>query len=206
MKTRPPSLVQRNMYFTISPADGGANLVWGREEERESRAERGKDLFSGVLASCLTDRMIVRTDSWEGFSPRRCQAALRWDYFWGGVALFLRVNLCAHVHVRLPGEFPRPLHLCVMEVKGLVLLVPKTTLQRRWFWCTLCSIWSHSGEEGAGREDRCHFETPVSFLSLLSSFRSFSKNMYFHHHSFYKKRQQQLKYHLKCSRTDLRWS
>lgn len=45
------------MYFPSCPADGTAHLVseGGREEEWESRTDRGRDLFSWVLLSCLTD-------------------------------------------------------------------------------------------------------------------------------------------------------
>lgn len=71
------------------------------------REEGGRDLFPGVPVSCLTDRTMVRTDSWEGFSPRRCQLLLDGIISgMGGVALVFRVSLCTRVHVRLPGEGP----------------------------------------------------------------------------------------------------
>lgn len=69
---------------------------------------------------------------------------------WGACIVSLHPSPCRRVHVRLPVECVRLLHVCVMEMQACVLPVQKTTPRRSCFSLAHCAPYGPKGEGPGG--------------------------------------------------------
>lgn len=85
MKTR-----LENVLFKLPSRWHSTFGLWGREGGRKSGRAGQREGEISFPEFCFPawlislSGLILRADSWEEFSPRRCQTSLRWDYFSGG--------------------------------------------------------------------------------------------------------------------------
>lgn len=129
----------------------------GRAGQREGEISFPEFCFPAWLISL--SGLILRADSWEEFSPRRCQTSLRWDYFsaGGGLHCFLR----AHEATR----WVCVLMTCLPDGNaGLHFAGSEDDAMQKFLTCTLCSIWPR--RRGAGQDERW----PLSLLLCLWRF------------------------------------